>query len=510
MQLIDNWHIGAICEHLEAVTNGEIKRLLINIPPGHAKSLLVSVLWPAWVWTRRPSWRGLFGSYAEALALRDSIKCRALVEHAWYVRNFMRTRENGGLAEKAWSLTEDQNTKGLFKNTLTGERMSISVGGKATGFRGNCVVVDDPLNALEATSTAALERAVFWYDVVMSTRLNDPRNDAMIVIMQRLHESDVSGHILAQGGYEHLCLPSEYEPKRKTITFINRKLCACPRVEVPVRYFDDAGDERMMMTIKDCGCARTREKFWEDPRDDAGALLFPELFPSEVLAGLKKKLGSSGFAGQHQQRPAPEEGERFKKTWWRFWRHDGTSDKVCARPEGCNLNPARVLPVLDRVIISLDATFKEGKKNDFVVFQVWGVHKADRFLLDQVRKRMSFTDTLSEFRRLVQKWPMAKRKIVEDKANGPAIINSLEREVAGIIAIEPEGGKEARASAVQPEVESGNVYLEDGANYIDEFVEELAAFPNGAHDDQVDAMSQALNDLAGSSAITRLKALAQR
>lgn len=503
MPFIDNWHIGAICDHLEAVERGDIRNLLINIPPGHAKSLLVSVFWPAWMWARRPAWRGLFGSYAEQLAVRDSVRCRMLVSHPWYKKNFSQPAE--------WKLVWDQNTKGFFKNTATGERMSVSVGSRATGFRGNAVVIDDPLNATEVQSLAALERAIYWYDKAMSTRLNDPRVDVKIVIMQRLHELDLSGHLITSGTYEHLCLPSEFEPKRKTYTFIQKKTCSCPRVARRIRYIDDDGDEKEMEVLQECACERVRTPFWEDPRTKPNELLFPELFPQKVLDELKTPhmLGASGFAGQHQQRPAPEEGERFKKVWWRFFRHEGDPE-VGVRPDGCYKGAARTLPKLDQIILSLDATFKKGLKTDYVVFQIWGTQKADRYLLDQSRARRTFTETLTEMRRLVAKWPMAKRKIVEDKANGPAIIDALQREMSGIVPVEPEGGKEARAAAAQPEVESGNVFLCDGAPWLEEFVEEFAAFPNGAHDDQVDAYSQAMKELAGSSAITRLRELAQK
>ncbi len=163
---------------------------------------------------------------------------------------------------------------------------------------------------------------------------------------------------------------------------------------------------------------------------------------------------------------------------------------------------------MHRIVLSLDASFKDTDGTDFVVFQVWGCNKADRFLLDQSRARRSFTSTLTEFRRLVAKWPMARKKIVEDKANGSAIIDTLQSEIAGIVAVNPEGGKEARAAAIQPQVESGNVYLPDGAPWLEEFVAEFTSFPNGKHDDQVDALSQALLELADSTGMSRTRGMA--
>jgi predicted phage terminase large subunit-like protein len=471
MPLVDNWHVGAICEHLEAVSSSQIQRLLINVPPGHAKSLLVSVFWPAWVWATRPSWRGIFSSYAGDLAIRDSVRCRSLIEDDWYRSNF----QTGRPGFEKWSLSSDQNVKSYFRNTRTGERMSLSVGGKATGFRGDCVVVDDPLNAKEAMSKLARDEAIYWWDKVMSSRLNDMAKGARVIIMQRLHENDLSGHVLRQNEYEHLCLPSEFNSKRRSQTYI--------KVD---------GE---------------REPFWQDPRTEDGELLFPKLFSQEVLKQAKKDLGSDGYSGQHDQAPSPAEGGMFKRKWWRFWKPDGTSPE-CKRPDGCYEGAAVTLPAMQTIIISLDAAFKDKPDSDYVVFTVWGVDRANRYLLDMVRGKLSFTNTCIAFEALAKKWPRARKKIVEDKANGSAIIDTLQSRIAGIVAVNPEGGKEARASAVQPQIESGNVYIPEGAQWLEDFVEEFASFPLGANDDIVDSTSQALLELAGSTAMARARGLA--
>ncbi len=259
--LIWGRHMDALCDHLQAVAEGRIRNLLINIPPGHSKSLAVSVLWPAWMWTRRPEWRGLFSSYAGDLAIRDSVKCRTLVESDWYQAAFMR----------GWELSSDQNVKSYFQNTRMGFRAALSVGGKTTGFRGDAVVVDDPLNAVDAHSKAARDAAIRWFDQAMGNRLNDLRKGVRVVIMQRLHQEDLSGHLLEAGGWEHLCLPTEFEPKRRGATCIG----------------------------------------WKDWRAEPGELLFPDLFPEDVIAAEKRRLGALGFAGQHQQRPSPAEGNLF-------------------------------------------------------------------------------------------------------------------------------------------------------------------------------------------------------
>lgn len=430
-KFIDGWHIEAICEHLEAVTNGQVQNLLINVPPGHMKSLIVSVFWEAWMWTRLPHWRFLNASYAQTLATRDSVRCRALITSEWYQSWF---NPNG-----KWGLTDDQNVKTYFQNTETGFRLATSVGGAATGFRGNTLVVDDPLNALDAHSKTAREQCITWWDESFANRLNSLEDGSRVVIMQRLHENDLSGHLIKSGEWEHLCLPTEFESKRIIVSSIG----------------------------------------WQDPRTSDGELLFTGMLPAHIVETEKKRLGSNGYAGQHQQRPAPEAGAIFLREWWHYYKE------------------APDLREFDEIIQSWDCTFKNTDGSDYVVGQVWGRRGAQKWLLDQVRGRMSFTETKKSIKNLSAKWPLARTILIEDKANGPAIIDDLKKDVAGLIPVEPDGSKEARAHAVTPTVEAGNVFIPDPtiAPWVNDFVEEYATFPNGANDDQVDAGTQALNRL---------------
>jgi predicted phage terminase large subunit-like protein len=420
---VPGWHLDAICEHLEAVTRGQIHRLLISMPPRHMKSLAVSVFWPCWEWITHPERRWLFCSYAAGLAIRDSVKCRRIVDSPWYRR----------LWGDRLVLTGDQNEKSRFENDKAGYRIAIGVGGAATGEGGDRVVVDDPHNVREAESDTVRQGVLDWWDQVMSTRLNDPKTGAMVIVMQRVHENDLAGHVLQQGGYEQLKLPAEYE-----------------------------GD-RVMTSIG-----------WSDPRTEPGELLWPQRFGREEVEGLKRSMGSYAAAGQLQQRPSPAEGGILKRHWWKFYREA----------------PAK----FTEVIQSWDCSFKDTSASDFVVGQVWGRVGADKYLLDQIRGRMDCPATVQAVKRLTGQWPRAHGKLVEDKANGPAVIAMLQHEIAGLIAVNPEGGKMARAAAVSPQIEAGNVYLPDPnvAPWVTGFIEECAAFPNGAYDDQVDAMSQAL------------------
>jgi predicted phage terminase large subunit-like protein len=424
---VSGWHIDALCEHLEAITYGQIRNLLINIPPRHMKSLTVSVFWPCWEWIRCPERRWLYASYAESLSLRDSRHCRLLILSPWYQRHW----------RDVFVLTEDQNEKRRFENNKTGYRIASSVGGANTGEGGDRIVCDDPHNVKEAESDAARKGVCDWYDQVMSTRVNDPKTAAKVIIMQRVHAADLSGHVLAQGGYEHLCLPAEYEGS-KGMTAIG----------------------------------------WRDPRKEAGDLLWPARFGPLEIADLKLRLGSYAAAGQLQQRPSPAEGGIFKRAWWRRY------------VELRNLHECVMVQ-------SWDLAFKDTSNSSFVVGQVWARSDAYFCLVDQIRAKLTFPETLRAFRELTARYPMCTVKLVEDKANGPALIQTLQREIPGIVPVQPDGSKEARAHAISWLVEAGNVYLPQtsAAPWVEDFIEECAAFPKGAYSDQVDCCTQALSRL---------------
>jgi predicted phage terminase large subunit-like protein len=447
---IPGLHIDLIADHLQAIAEGQIRRLLINVPPGHAKSLLVSVLWPAWRWLRDPRLRGIFTAYDADLAIRDSIRCRSVLASNWYQETFL----------PDWKFAEDQNAKDWFENDQKGFRLAFGVGGKGTGYRGDYLVIDDPLSARKQYSDAALREVIFWFDQVMSTRLNDPAHGAIVIIMQRLSERDLAGHVLDRGGYEHLNLPSEFEMERVCVTSVGK-----------------------------------------DPRQRSGELLFPALFPESVIQEAKSVLGPQGYAAQHQQRPAPVEGSIFKRSWWRFWRpcNRDLAPVTFRDAEGAE-HESVVVPLpgeVEELIQSWDCSFKDAKDSDFVAGEVWGRDGANAYLLDQVHERFDFPATVAAIRNMSAKWPGALSKLVEDKANGSAVIQSLRHEIPGIMAVEPGSGKAARAYGICPLLAAGNVYLPhpDYCPWVRDFIEECAAFPYGRHDDWVDAMTQALIQL---------------
>ena len=429
---IHNWHIDAISEHLEAVTSGEITRLLVNIPPGMGKSLFTSVFWPTWEWGPRDMahLRYLSASHSQTLAIRDNIKARRLVSSEWYQENW------------PVNLMDDQNAKLKFENDRLGFREAVAAEGM-TGGRGDRVIIDDPHSVLGAMSDKKRQTTIEWFTETVPTRLNNPISSAIIVNMQRLHAGDVSGYILAKElGYEHLCLPMEFEPKRKCYTSIG----------------------------------------FEDPRKIEGELMFPERFPREVVERDKKIMGSMATAGQFQQLPAPAGGSIFLEQWFNYY---------------------ETIKKYSRVVVSWDTGFKTGELNDPSVATVWGEHKEGYDLLEVVRKKMAYPELKKTAIKLGNKWGSDKflftgnilvLNLIEDKASGQSLIQDLKLETKlNIVSINPENDKITRASTCSPQVEAGKVYLKKGAHWVQVYLEEMTIFPNVDHDDQVDSTSQFLN-----------------
>ena len=470
MRFLPAPHIDAICDHLQAVGEGRVKRLLINVPPGHAKSIIVAVLWPAWMWLRQPGWRVLVGSYALDLAERDSQRSREVLTSDKYLS----TKAHLGLT---WRLSADQNQKAHFGNSEKGFRMALSVGSKATGFRGDCLIFDDLVNVKDPAKITreSLSAATTWWKVTMSSRLNDLRVGVKIGIMQRVSEFDPCDDLIRSrrpdGGFEYdlLALPSEYDPD----------------------LYRALGREGATTSIG-----------WKDWRTNAGDLLFPALFGANELAQAKQDLGTLAYAAQHGQRPAPQSGGFFHRSWWRFWVPDGVEmppSVIVDTPRGPFECPQVRLPPLTARTISCDFTFKDKITSDYVAIQVWGRGAIDgfmqgRFLLDQVHRRYDFVASVGALRDILSRHPLATTVLVEDAANGPAIMSALRDEVAGLVPVQPLGGKEARANAISPIVESGCVYLPHPAiaPWVADFLTEVSGFPKAKHDDQVDAMTQYL------------------
>lgn len=444
-ELVWGKYLDGMCACLEAVSDGRIKRLVINIPPGHMKSLLVSVFWPAWWWLRRPGLRLLSATYQEELTLRDARRTRDLVDSDWYAETF----------RPDWRFVGDQNAKRYFENTARGYRMSVSTGAGTTGKRGDGILIDDPMSREMAESDVKRQSANDYVTKTLPTRVNSLRDAFMVLVMQRLHMEDTSGVVLQSGKWQHLCLPAEYDP------------------ELHSAVYDDHG-----------------ELVWEDWRTDPGEVLFPERYGIEELEELKSpaQLGSRGYANEYGQRPSPAEGGIIKLAWTKN-RYDEL-ERDCYRK--------------GRWTMSVDP--KAGSKDPksaFAVVQVWCQLGANHYLVDQVRGRWDIAETMRAIEAMAKKWPQVKRKLIEDAADGKGIRVILGQKVPGIILVKPLGGdKETKLEACAWVWESGNVWLPvefpsaDVNSTVDGYVGEITKVPANPYWDQADATHIYLNDVA--------------
>lgn len=449
-------HIDAVCLHLQACYERKIKKLVVNVPPRTGKSSLISVLFPCWVWANNPAEKFLTGSYALQLATRDAVRMRRIVESDWYQERWPEV-----------ALAEDQNQKTSFENSMTGTRQVVAVGSATTGLGGTFLICDDPHNVQQAESAVVREAALTWFREAWSTRANTP-DTVRIVVMQRVHQNDVAGYCLEEGGWVHVKLPMRYE----------------------------AGGERTPNAVG-----------WFDPRTEDGQLLWPERYTEAEIQALERTMGGAAVAAQLQQRPVPRGGAIFQGHWVRFWYDEDRSipepvvmQKLDGTYVACEQKP---LPRLDDTtrLASWDLAFKGGEQNDWVVGQVWARgrvgDRANHYFLDQIRGQFDFPATIAAMRQLADRNPGTAATVVEEKANGAAAIAQLKNEIPGMIPILPEGGKLSRAAAAAPLFEAGNVWLPHPEQFpwVQGYLDELALFPRGKYDDQVDATTQALRRL---------------
>ena len=354
---VDNWHIHLIGEYMEAINTGQIQRLIINIPPRHMKSIEVTVCYPVWTWIKHPEKRFIKVSYSDSLSRKHNIIARDIINSPWYQENW------GGV----FKLKNDVNRQDEFKNNHQGFMLSTSTGGALTGEGGDVIIIDDPQNPLMANSETEREASVNFFKNTLQTRLNNPRTGAFIIIMQRLHEKDLTGHILSEDlGYEHLCLPAIAESRTVVVFPVSKK------------------------------------EIVREPGD----ILNEGRFDQEVLDGLKKSMGSIQFAGQMQQSPAPAEGIIFKREW---------------------LHEFYSVPPRTTDIQSWDMAFTKSEGSAKVAGFVLGKYGADIYIKDLVNDKMDFTESVAAVRALSGKWKSARAKVVENKANGPAIVNTLKK-----------------------------------------------------------------------------------
>jgi predicted phage terminase large subunit-like protein len=532
-EFVEGWPVEAVCMHLEAVTRGEIQKLLINVPPGFMKSLLVDVFWPAWEWgpMNMPHMRYVAFSYTPDITERDNGKFRDLIVSEKY--------------QELWGDRFVLLKKGEHKvtNNKTGFKLATSIRGVGTGERGTRVILDDPHNVKDIESDTMRKETVRWFRESMSNRLNDMRRSAIVIIMQRLHEEDVSGEILAKEfAYCHLMIPMEFEPSRYPLNHSTGEI-----------EYDG----------NDIG--------WIDPRalDDDGVLLspyeldqregelaWPERFPADVVEALKYELGPFAAAGQYQQSPVPRKGGIFDLTWWFPWEP----------PESGKFPP------MEFIVASLDSAFTEKEENDPSGFSVWGVYvDTEAALFDQARSmnlrgnmspaeieaqlspelfegRVARVMAMTAWRKHLRihgshdmkrsnetylKWAARTQKdwglvewvahsckrfnvdvlLIEAKASGISVAQEMERiyshEGWRVELVQAPKDKVARALSVQPAFSQGIIGAPIGRDWSDMLKNEMAIFPKGRYKDLTDSATHAISWLRKHGLIQRPEELAR-
>lgn len=527
---VDGWPLAAICQHLEAVTAGEINRLLINVPPGFAKSIIVDCFWPAWEWgpMGKPHHRFIAFSYSASLTERDNDRFRTLIMSESYQRLYgpIKTRIEQGERENGVGL-RNKTTVNVM-NTKTGWKLASSVGGVATGARGDRIICDDPHSVQEAESERVREETVRWFRESISSRFNNLDEGALVIIMQRVHEADISGTILnPDNGFDycHLMIPWEFDSSRVTDEEGN----AIPSA---IGWIDPRLDK-------------------DDPAANDGESAWPARFSNEAMERTQREIGPYGWASQYQQSPAPRGGGLFKRAWWQVW----------DPPDG-------KFPLFDFVVASLDGAFTEDEENDPSALTIWGTWSQQSFdtgsidektgtmwqasgskqqkimLVHAWRKHLQFSAPRTERlrvdavidgkrwlpdaivagladdeikrrnaryrRRTMDQWGLIEwvqdtctqfkvdLLLIEAKASGISAAQELQNRYDlqryGVQLCPVKGDKVARALAVQSTLSQGLVYAPI-REWSDLVIEEMENFPKGRYKDLTDSTTQALKYL---------------
>lgn len=459
---VENWHIEELCRVLQGCYTGKTKRLIVNVPPGTAKSLIINVFFPTWVWAKNARKRFLSASFSASLTTRDNLRARQLIESEWY-----RARWNVTLAD-------DQNAKTRYNTHEKGWRIATSVNGQGMGEHPDFILIDDPTSATEAESDTERQNANDWFDRTISQRLG--RNPCIIIIMQRLHMEDLSGHLLARGGWDHIRWPMRFE------------VCTCPT------------DTNGPLTPDQLCVLHKADPTWtadkRDKRTLPGELLFPKLFNEANVKDRELNLGEYGTAGQLQQRPSPEGGGLFKREWFKY---------------------AETAPKIMRVARAYDTASTEGggdytasvligEEFEWLLTPAAGLQRAKKelistgrfFVLDAFHDQLGpdGVDKLMVATAGLDGKAVPIREEREGGASGKSVIVARTKLLRGYDYKEVTLGqnKRVRAKPFRTQCEGGNVYL-IRAPWNAPYVAELCAFPAGVHDDWVDASSCAFNSV---------------
>jgi predicted phage terminase large subunit-like protein len=420
-----NWHIEVIADELEKCARGETTRLIINVPPRSLKSQSASVAFPAWLLGQKPSAQIICASYGQDLANKHAMDCRAVLSSAFY-RSIFPTR-----------LSPQRQAVQEFMTTQKGVRLATSVGGVLTGRGADFIIIDDPLKPDEALSETQRNAANDWYDHTLYSRLNDKTTGCIILIMQRLHEDDLVGHVMSQGNWKVLRFPAIAEE-----------------------------DETYAIETT-LGPQRFRRR--------VGEALHPDRESLEILQDIRETQGEYNFAGQYQQAPAPLGGGIVKAGWFKTYKQSELPSKF------------------ETVVQSWDTANKATELSDFSVCTTWGLNNRNIYLLHAFRRRLDYPN----LKRAVEEQALAynpKTILIEDKASGTQLIQELVYGgVHGVQRYEPNMDKSQRLHTASSSIENGFVYLPEKAEWLPEYLHELTIFPNSKHKDQADSTSQALD-----------------
>lgn len=426
--LVMNFHIEVICEELQKVGEAVFQRqvipdLVINVPPAESKSTIVSILFPAWLWCRDPSLRIISGSYAKALSQNHTLKTRDCIESDKFRDIF----------SDMFELKKDQNTKSYYVNDQGGDRVAVSTGSAVTGLHGHLLIIDDPINPIQAESQTELQTANRWIFETLSTRKVDRERTPTVLVMQRLAEGDPTDEFISRrSNVTHICLPAE-------------KTADVRPAELADRYVDD--------------------------------LMNPNRNNRQVLDDFKRLLGSRSYAGQFLQTPRSAEGNIFRRSWFK------TYEK-------------KALEIKD-VSFYLDTAYTSKASNDPTAIIAFKKVKNELFLINCVAVRLEFPELIKFVQVFVKEngYTQRSRIYVEPKASGKSVVQQLRKE-SSLNVIEddpPKDSKVVRATAVTPLIESGRVLVPNKDRWLESFFDEVTTFPNSKHDDRVDALVGAIN-----------------
>jgi len=446
-EFIPGKHIEAMCEHLQAVTRGDIKRLVLNVPPGTGKSLWVSALWPTWSWTNDPYSQWLFASFSTNNTIRDSRKRREIIKSQWY-RNFW----------WGWRIKEDQDTAHRFENSKQGFMQATSTGSGSTGTHASFLIYDDPHDRMDRYSKVKREEAVNWYKTVF-TSLNLGPDTRYVIVAQRITEDDMTGYVLANElGYDHLCIPLAYDSRH-------------PHAN------------------------KATSLGWRDWRTKDGEVMWPVMFPPETIAGLKKEKSSYDLAAQYQQNPTRDEGAMFPRSSFLYFKSDGYGDDEVLTLYQRDGTERRVLAAQCQWFQCADTALETSESSAWTVVGTFLItpQPAAMLVYDIARERLSVPKQYGFLVTQKARFPRVGSQYVEKKASGHGLLQegAMRGNVFG--ALKAEGSKDMRLVPASIQYENGVVFhrMAHQAPWLETFENEIAGLPDSEWRDQGDVLGYA-------------------